>query len=195
MFAVDSSRYRLGVSRASSMAVSPVEPAQLADHERNAGVPPREPGQRHQVRGGGRGEPVHVDRQPAVVGGRPQHRLDGGRSPGRRGQLADAVEPERDQVLDVGGRLGQVGLAETEEPVRVGGHSGLELPPQRGVIGGAFGVRPGAEQHGPVHPGLVEQGEVVAHRVVDVAVRIDDQRCSLGSGRRRNAAAGTSVER
>ncbi|GAB3369946.1 hypothetical protein GCM10027360_41420 [Amycolatopsis echigonensis] len=56
-------------------------------------------------------------------------------------------------------------------------------------------MRPGREQYGAVNAGFVQQGEVLVHWVVDVAVGIDDQRelpVRLGA---RNAAAGPSVER
>lgn len=56
-------------------------------------------------------------------------------------------------------------------------------------------MRPGREQNGTVGSGLVQQGEMLVHGVVDVAVGINDhQKLPVRLGAR-NAAAGNSVER
>ena len=55
-------------------------------------------------------------------------------------------------------------------------------------------MRPGREEHGAVDAGFVQQSEVLAYWVVDVAVGINDhQKLPVKVGAR-NAAAGTSVE-
>ncbi len=168
----------------------------------------RESGQSGQVSRRGRCEPVHDHRQPTVIGGRSQNWLDAIRPLRRRGQLTDTPEAPADDLpldshLDLLGRLIQPDLAEADEAigvrrtrrreflprgpvaVRTAGTSAdrlvqhAHLAPEGGQIGGPLGMRQSTEEHRAVHSCLVQQGDVTVHGVVDMAVRIDDQRILL----------------
>ena len=152
--------------------------------------------------------PVHHDRQPALVGGCSQNRLDLDCPVRWRSQLADTAIPAADDFpFDIGRDLPrglvQVDLAETDEPAGMCGDRGIEflprspvavptlgpaadrlaqhphLAPEAGQVGGSLWMRPGAEEHGAIGSRLVQQGDVTVHRIVDMAVRIDDQRTLL----------------
>ena len=152
--------------------------------------------------------PVHDDRQPALVGGCPQNRLDLDCPVRWRSQLADTAIPAADDFAFDAGRdlprgLLQVDLAETDEPAGIRGDRGIEflprgpigagtigpavdrlaqhphLAPEPGQVGGPLWMWPGAEEYGAVGSRLVQQGDVAVHGIVDMAVRIDDQRTLL----------------
>ncbi|WP_338080331.1 MerR family DNA-binding transcriptional regulator [Amycolatopsis rubida] len=112
------------------------------------------------------------------------------------------VEPDRAETGKPAGVRGQRGvqslpsglIALAGAPVERGVQHAHFLP-ERSQVDVAFRVRPGREEHGAVDAGFAEEGEVLAHWVVNVAVGVDDQQqLPVGLGAR-NAAAGTSAER
>ncbi|MEV5962372.1 hypothetical protein AB0L70_11455 [Kribbella sp. NPDC051952] len=147
---------------------------------------------------------MHDDRQSAVVGCGLEDRLDAGSLSRPRSQLTDASVAASNKLFpddrgNLVGRQIEVDLAEAHEAVGVRGDRGIEFLPGRDVrrtaagaaadslgqdaefasearkIGGALGMWPCAEQHSPVHVGLVEQGNVSLNWIVDMAVGVDDQ--------------------
>ncbi|MFF4183494.1 hypothetical protein ACFYZ9_09915 [Streptomyces sp. NPDC001691] len=97
-----------------------------------------------------------------------------------RGGKVRAHGPEPDEPLRVSGQgVVQLLSCDAESIVRItlAGQrpvQGTHLVAQRIEAGGPLGVRTGPEEHGPVHPRLVQEPEVDVHRVVHMAVGVDD---------------------